>query len=175
MRQRRRTPLITWLGIRMQLSIATRLYVICSRNPHKGQREAGLCGVLRQPRHDGGVLLRSTKRYRRGRLVSSCDGIHRSTRTNTSATRREAMSQGPSGLCKHVWETKCRTCWTDIKHWPECREMSAGDLLDELVRRANMQEQINGGAWGVIAAWLEEHRVMLKPSRNAALRDRSGK
>lgn len=71
------------------------------------------------------------------------------------------MANGPSGLCRHVWETKCRTCGTDQKHWPEHREMSAGDLLDQLVNRAKMQEQINGGTWGVIAAWLEEHRVML--------------
>lgn len=30
-----------------------------------------------------------------------------------------AVALRPSGLCRHVWETKCRTCGTDIKHWPE--------------------------------------------------------
>lgn len=40
-------------------------------------------------------------------------------------------------------------------------EKTAGWMLDQLIERAKLAEQLNGGAWAVMVPWLEEHRALI--------------
>jgi hypothetical protein len=54
------------------------------------------------------------------------------------------MSQGPSGLCNHIWKTSCRTCGTNLKEWPDDAESIAS--LKALLADALGDLQWCGGA-----------------------------